>query len=166
MKYEIRKMTREDWMQVGDIYKQGIETGIATFQNEIPSFESWDNGHLKTGRFVAASCDKILGWIALSPTSSRPVYAGVVEVSIYIRKDARQMGIGKALMNSVIDFAEANNIWSLYSAIIRKNTASIALHKSCGFREIGIREKIARLSNGEWCDTVIMERRSKTVGIN
>ncbi len=164
--YEIREMKNKDLKQVINIYKEGIETGIATFQTEAPDFESWDKGHLKNGRFVACKENKILGWIAISPTSSRCVYSGVVEVSIYIEKDSRHNGIGNNLMNKIIDYAEKNNIWTLYSLIIIKNTASITLHKKCGFREVGTREKIAKLSNGEWCDTVIMEYRSKKVGID
>ena len=166
MEYKIINMQKEHWEQVKQIYWEGIETGIATFQTEIPSYEQWDNSHLKFGRFVACNEEKVLGWVALSSTSSRCVYSGVVEVSIYIEKDSRHNGIGNKLMNKIIDYAEKNNIWTLYSLIIIKNTASITLHKKCGFREVGTREKIAKLSNGEWCDTVIMEYRSKKVGID
>lgn len=165
-RYKIREMKNEDWEQVVNIYKEGIETGIATFQTEVPDYESWDKGHLKKGRFVACNGDTILGWIAMSPTSSRCVYSGVVEVSVYIGKNSRHNGIGEKLMTKLIEYTEENNIWSLYSAIIRKNVSSIELHKKCGFREVGIRERIAKLSNGEWSDTVIMEYRSKKVGID
>lgn len=166
MEYEIVEMKKEQWNQVRNIYMEGIQTGIATFQTAAPSFEDWDKGHLKICRFTAVSDGKVLGWIALSPTSSRPVYRGVVEVSIYIGKDFRGNGIGKALMNKVIKEAEKNGLWSLYSAIIRENKASIELHKKCGFREIGIRERIAKLQNGKWSDTVLMEYRSKVAGID
>lgn len=166
MDYEIINMTKEHWEQVREIYLEGIATGIATFQTEAPSFEEWDKGHLKVCRFIAYGNGQVLGWVTLSPTSSRPVYSGVSEVSIYIKKEFRKNGIGKALMETVIREAEKNGIWSLYSAIIRDNIGSIKLHKKCGFREIGIREKIAKLSNGKWSDTVLMEFRSKVIGIN
>lgn len=166
MNYEIISMNREHWTQVAEIYGEGIKTGIATLQTEIPSYEDWDKGHLKICRFVAVSDDKVLGWAALSPTSSRPVYSGVVEVSIYIAEDARGLGVGTALMNKIIESSEENNIWTIYSAIVRENKASIALHKKCGYRQVGIREKIAKLSSGKWSDTVIMERRSKIIGID
>lgn len=166
MKYEIINMDKKHWEQVKEIYCEGIDTGIATFQTEAPSYEQWNNSHLEIGRLVAYNDGKVLGWIALSPASSRCVYSGVVEVSIYIRKDFRGNGIGKALIKEAIKQAENNNIWSFYSAIIRENVPSIELHKNCGFREIGIREKIARLKNGKWSDTVLMEFRSKTVGID
>lgn len=166
MNYEIINMTREHWEDVRQIYIEGISTGIATFQREAPSFQEWDKGHLEACRFVAYNKGKVLGWVALSPTSSRCVYSGVAEVSIYIRKEFRGMGIGKALMEKAIKSAESNGIWSLYSAIIKDNIGSIQLHKKCGFREIGIREKIAKLSNGQWSDTVLMEYRSKVVGID
>lgn len=165
MGYKILEMKEEYWEQVVSIYGEGIQTGIATFQTELPAYEDWNKGHLKIGRFVACDGEKVLGWIALSPTSSRCVYSGVVEVSIYIGKDSRGMGIGTELMKKEIETTEENNIWSIYSAIIRENTASIHLHEKCGFRKVGIRERIAKLSNGKWSDTVIMERRSKIAGI-
>ena len=165
MEYKIINMQKEHWEQVKQIYWEGIETGIATFQTEIPSYEQWDNSHLKFGRFVACNEEKVLGWVALSSTSSRCVYSGVVEISLYIGKDFRGNGIGKALMREAIKQGEEKGIWSFYSAIIEENIASIELHKKCGFREIGTREKIAKLSNGKWSDTVLMEFRSKTVGI-
>lgn len=166
MEYKIINMQKEHWEQVKKIYCDGIETGIATFQSTVPSYEEWDSGHLKICRFVACKGEEILGWIALSPTSSRCVYSGVVEVSVYISKDVRGCGIGENLIKRLIEEAQENNIWSLYVSIIKDNTASIELHKKCGFREVGIREKIAKLRDGRWSDTVIMEFRSKTVGID
>lgn len=165
MDYSIREMKPEDWETVAKIYKEGIDTGKATFQAEIPSFEEWDKGHMKICRLVACDGNTILGWAVLSPTSSRCVYRGVAEVSIYIGEAYRGKGVGKNILTSLINVSEENGIWSLYSAIIRENSSSIALHKNCGFREIGIREKIAKMPNGIWHDTVLMERRSKVVGI-
>ncbi|KOF55631.1 MULTISPECIES: GNAT family N-acetyltransferase [Clostridium] len=165
MDYSIQEMKSENWEAVAKIYMEGINTGKATFQSELPSFEDWDKGHMKVCRLVAYDGKNVLGWAALSPTSSRCVYKGVAEVSIYIGGAYRGKGVGKSILSNLIKLSEKNGIWSLYSAIIRENSSSIALHKSCGFREIGIREKVAKMSNGIWHDTVLMEHRSKVVGI-
>lgn len=164
MDYRIEEMKESDWKQVSEIYLEGINTGIATFQNSIPTYEEWDNGHIKSCRLVAKSNDTILGFSTLSSTSSRCVYSGVAEVSIYIGASYRGLGIGYVLLNHLIKLSEENNFWTLQSGIIRENTPSIELHKKCGFREIGIREKIAKMNNGKWHDTVLMERRSTVVG--
>lgn len=166
MQYIIDEMEASDWEQVKEIYLEGIRTGLATFQTEAPVWENWDKGHLNSCRLVARSESSILGWVALSPTSSRSCYAGVVEVSIYISEKYKGQGVGTALLKEVIKQSEEEGIWTLYCSIIRENIASLALHKKCGFREIGIREKIAKMSNGAWHDTVLMERRSKITGIN
>ena len=165
MEYKIEAMRISDWEQVSDIYMEGIKTGLATFQTEAPTWKNWDKGHLAACRLVARSGEKVLGWAALSPTSSRSCYSGVVEVSIYIGEDYKGQGIGTALMTELILQSEENGIWTLYCAIIKENLASIAMHKKCGFREIGTREKIAKMSNGAWHDVVLMERRSKVVGV-
>ncbi|MFW2487821.1 N-acetyltransferase family protein [Clostridium chromiireducens] len=166
MNYTIEEMKKSDWEEVAKIYFEGINTGIATFQNSIPTFEEWDNGHVVSCRLVARSEEKVLGFAALSPTSSRAVYSGVAEVSIYIGENYRGLGIGQSLLLNLIRLSEENNFWTLQSGIIRENAASIELHKKCGFREIGIRENVAKMDNGVWHDTVLMERRSKIVGIN
>lgn len=166
MEYNIDEMKSTDWEQVKNIYLEGINTGIATFQTEAPVWENWDKGHLNTCRLVARSGNDIAGWVALSPTSSRCCYSGVVEVSIYIDEKYKKQGVGTALLKRVIEQSEENDIWSLYCSIIRENIASITLHKKCGFREIGIRENISKMSNGIWHDVVLMERRSKVVGIS
>lgn len=165
MNYSIEEMKASDWEEVSQIYLEGINTGIATFQNSVPSFEDWNNGHIKSCRLVAKSEGKVLGFAALSPTSSRPVYSGVAEVSIYIGENHRGLGIGHTLMTNIIKLSEENNFWTLQSGIIRENTASIELHKKCGFREIGIREKVAKMDNRIWHDTVLMERRSTVIGV-
>lgn len=165
MEYTIDVMKSCDWEEVRDIYLQGIKTGIATFQTEAPLWEDWDKGHLKVCRFVARSTEKVLGWGALSPTSSRECYKGVVEVSLYIGESYKGQGIGNALLMELVKKSEENGIWTLYASIIRENHASIAMHKKCGFREIGIREKIAKMGNGVWHDVVLVERRSKRIGI-
>jgi Sortase and related acyltransferases len=159
-------MKEEDWTTVSEIYLDGINTKIATFQSEVPSYDEWDKGHMKIARLVTYKEDNILGWAALSPTSSRCVYKGVAEVSIYIGKEYRNIGVGTLLLEKVIKASEENGIWTLQSGIIRENAGSIALHEKSGFRQIGIREKVAKMTNGIWHDVVLMERRSKIVGIN
>lgn len=166
MEYEIEEMRPSDWEQVKNIYLEGIKTGTATFQAGAPSWEDWDKGHLNVCRFVVRSGKGVLGWAALSPTSGRDCYRGVVEVSIYIGDDFQGQGIGTGPLRHMVRCSEENGIWSLYCAIIQENAASIAMHKKCGFREIGIKEKVAKMSNGVWHDVVLMERRSKTVGID
>lgn len=168
MEYKIEEMKSSDWEQVKNIYLEGIKTGIATFQTEcnIPTFETWNNDHINSCRLVARSENNILGWAALSPTSSRCVYSGVAEVSIYIGVKYKGQGIGTALLRNLIKLSEENGFWTLQSGIIKENTASISLHKKCGFREIGIREKIAKMNNGEWMDVILMEKRSDVVGID
>lgn len=165
MEFKLDEMKEKDWAQISEIYLIGIKTGIATFQTEAPSYEDWDKGHLKSCRLVARSGDTVLGWVALSPTSSRCVYRGVAEVSIYIDEKYRAQGIGKTLLTEVIKQSEEMGMWTLQSGIIRENAASISLHKSCGFREIGIREKVGQMSDGAWHDVVLMERRSKVAGV-
>ena len=165
MYYKIDKMRGSDWEQVSSIYLEGIKTGIATFQRDVPSFENWNNGHINSCRLVARLGSDILAWCALSPTSSRCVYDGVVEVSIYIRGAYRGQGIGKVLLAELVKLSERNGFWTLQSGIIKENTSSIKLHEKCGFRELGIREKVAKMGNGKWHDLVLMERRSKRVGI-
>lgn len=164
MEYKIEKMKDLDWDQVANIYLEGIKTGIATFQSEVPTYENWNNGHISSCRLVARFGDKVLGWAVLSPTSSRCVYEGVAEVSIYVGKKYKEQGIGKALLTNLIKESEDNGFWTLQSGIISDNVSSIALHKRCGFREVGIREKVAKMNNENWLDVVLMERRSATIG--
>lgn len=166
MNYVVREMKEEDWKAVSRIYLEGINTGKATFQTEIPSFEDWDKGHMKICRLVACSENDILGWAALSPTSSRCVYRGVAELSLYIGEAYRKLGVGTKLLEHLIKLSEEQGIWTLQSGIIGENEGSIALHKKCGFREIGIREKVGKMGDGVWHDVLLMEKRSKLVGID
>lgn len=166
MEYTIEEMKESDWEQVSNIYLNGIKTRIATFQTEAPAWEDWDKGHIKSCRFVAKHMDKVLGWAALSPVSSRCVYKGVAEVSIYIGEECKGQGVGTTLLAHLIKESEKNGFWTLQSGIIAKNDASIALHKKCGFREVGIRERVAKMNNKEWMDVMFMERRSKITGID
>ena len=166
MEYIIEKMMNADWKQVAKIYLEGINTGMATFQRSVPTFEDWNNSHISSCRLVVRLGENVLGWGVLSKTSSRCVYSGVAEVSIYIGEKYKAQGIGKDLLTQLIKVSEENGFWTLQSGIIKNNISSIALHKKCGFREIGIREKVAKMNNKNWLDVVLMERRSKIVGVD
>lgn len=163
MDYKVEEMRASDWTQVADIYMEGIMTKIATFQSTIPSWEEWNKGHCESCRLVARAGDTILGWAALSPYSSRCVYAGVAEVSIYIGKQYQGQRVGKALLEKLIEISEENGFWTLQSGIIKENISSLNLHKKCGFREVGYRERLGKMDNGKWHDVVLVERRSKIV---
>jgi L-amino acid N-acyltransferase YncA len=160
----IKPMGREHWPEVLRIYLEGIATGNATFEAEAPSWEKWDGSHLPNCRLIAQEESKILGWAALSPVSSRRVYAGVVEVSAYVAEAARGKGIGKSLLSALIESSEDCGLWTLQAGIFPENTASITLHKSLGFREVGRRERIGKMGDA-WRDVVLLERRSAKVGI-
>ena len=155
-------MTTDDWTTVADIYKQGIETQHATFQQEIPTWEEWDKGHLKTCRIVAVTDQEIAGWAALSPVSERRVYAGVAEVSIYVSGKFRGQKIGTKLLEHLITESETHHIWTLQAGIFPENIASLKMHEGLGFRQVGHREKIGKM-NGRWRDTILLERRSKII---
>lgn len=155
----IREMNINDWEQVSEIYLQGIEKGVATFNTKCPSYEEWDKEHISVCRFVYADGDKIAGWVAISPISSRCVYKGCVEMSVYIDNDYQGRGIGTALVKKLVCEAQKQGYWSIFSAVISINTASIALHKKCGFREIGYRERIAKDRFGNWQNTILFELR-------
>lgn len=160
----IEKMKREDWPDVRNIYQEGIDTGNATFQAKAPEWEEWNKNHLHDCRLVARVQGQVVGWVALSPVSGRCCYSGAAEVSLYVKASARGKGIGKALLQELIEQSEAAGIWTLQGCSFRENAASLALQKACGFREVGFRERIGRL-NGVWKDVVLMERRSKVAGI-
>lgn len=164
MDYKVEQMKTSDWKQVADIYTEGINTKIATFQSVAPDWEEWNKGHCESCRLVAKADDTILGWAALSPVSSRCVYSGVAEVSIYIGEKYQGYKVGTALLEKLIELSEENGYWTLQSGIIKENTKSLNLHKKCGFREIGYRERLGKMDNGKWHDVVLVERRSKLVG--
>lgn len=161
---EIRSMKFSDWQAVSKIYEEGIATGFATFETSVPNYESWDAAHMISCRLIATGNEKVLGWAALSPVSSRCVYGGVAEVSVYIAKDSRGKGVGQLLMKALIKESEAEGLWTIQSGIFPENEGSIELHKKAGFRYIGKRERVGKL-NGKWKDNLLFERRSKTVGI-
>jgi phosphinothricin acetyltransferase len=177
MEYSILPMLPDHWPVVREIYAQGIATGNATFETELPDWEKWDSSHRKDCRLVAVDeLDedkaehltplaefKVLGWAALSPVSSRRVYRGVAEVSVYVAAAARGRGVGKALLEALVQESEGNGLWSLQAGIFPENTASIELHKSCGFHKVGIRRRIGKLGD-RWRDVLLLERRSLKVG--
>ncbi len=164
MDYVIDQMNPGDWEQVRLIFREGIATGYTTFETDAPSCEKWDAGHLTIARLVARKGAKVLGWAALSPVSNRVAYRGVAELSVSVKEESRGQGIGRALLEALIEISERNEIWTLQAAIFPENTASVKLHLRCGFREVGRRERIGKL-NGTWRDTLLFERRSKTVGV-
>lgn len=157
-------MKTEDWPDVQRIYQEGIETGNATFETQVPEWEVWDGKTRPQPRLVARLNDQVVGWAALSSVSARAVYVGVCEVSVYVAAAARGQGVGKKLLQALIHASEELGIWMLQASIFPENQASIAIHEQCGFRIVGRREKIAQ-HRGRWRDTVLMERRSQLVGI-
>jgi phosphinothricin acetyltransferase len=155
-------MRPEDWPAVRAIYLEGIATGNATFERAAPEWEKWNAGHFPDPRLVARSAGNVFGWAALSAVSSRPVYAGVAEVIIYVAESARGRGVGRKLMAELIAASEAEGIWTLQAGIFPENVASIALHERAGFRRVGVRERLGQM-DGRWRDVVLMERRSSTI---
>jgi phosphinothricin acetyltransferase len=162
--FDIRAMRSDDWPAIRQIYSEGIATGNATFETEAPEWAKWDQGHLQDCRLVARDGQQILGWAALSPVSGRRVYSGVAEVSVYVAAEARGRGVGKLLLQSLVERSERYGIWTLQAGIFPENVPSIALHKSCGFREVGLRQKLGQ-RGGAWRDVLLLERRSLSVGI-
>jgi L-amino acid N-acyltransferase YncA len=155
----VRNMLIGDSQKVLEIYRMGLETRNATFETVVPSWQEWDSKHLRHSRFVSEDNDIIKGWAALSPFSSREVYKGVAELSIYVAHGFQGKKIGSALMERIIDSSEMNGIWTLVSSVFPENEATLKLHAKFGFREIGRRERIAKL-DGVWRDTILLEKRS------
>ena len=175
MDYSISPLLPQHWPAVRAIYAEGIATGNATFETDLPDWTKWDSGHRKDSRLVAVAersnnaesgpeSQAVLGWAALSPVSGRCVYGGVAEVSVYVAAAARGRGVGTALLRVLVKESEAQGIWTLQAGIFIENVASIALHKSCGFREVGTRHRLGKLGT-VWRDVALLERRSKVVGV-
>jgi phosphinothricin acetyltransferase len=160
MEVIFRQMIEADWSQVVEIYTQGINTGNATFETEIPDWDKWNSGHIQTCRIVAVNEIEIIGWAALVPVSTRKVYSGVAEVSIYISNEYQGINIGSKLLKQLIEESEKNGFWTLQAGIFPENKSSIKIHQNNGFRIVGYREKIGHMK-GVWRDTVLLERRSK-----
>ncbi len=158
----VRPLIKHDWGSVSEIYKEGIATGIATFETECPNWKQWNVKYLQCCRFVATIEDKVVGFAVLSPASKRKVYKGVAEVSVYVSEAFRGKHIGRKLLKVLINESEKVGLWTLQAGIFSENNTSINLHLKCGFRTIGVREKIGKL-NGKWHDNHFLERRSKIV---
>lgn len=165
MGWVIDKMHGTDWEQVRSIYLEGIAAGHATFETNAPAWEKWDADHLRGHRLVARQDEAVIGWAALSPVSGRRVYAGVAEVSIYVAERGRGRGVGRALLTALVEGSEEGGIWTLQAGVFPENVASVGLHLGCGFREVGRREKLGRMA-GVWRDVLLLERRSKVVGVS
>jgi len=159
---ELRPLRVDDWPAVSEIYWDGMRDGLATFETEVPAWDAWDAAHLPRHRLVADVLGDVVGWAALSPASTRRCYAGVVENSVYVARAARGLGIGRMLLDGLIAGAEADGIWAIQTSIFPENRASLALHERCGFRVVGVRERIAK-RDGVWRDTVFLERRSEVI---
>lgn len=163
---EIIPLVREHWKEVRRIHAEGIRTGLATFETEPASdWERWSEEHLENCRLAAILEGRVAGWAALSPVSDRCVYGGVAEVSIYIGTDVRGVGVGSKLMRHLIEESEVQGIWTLQAGVFPENEASIALHEKHGFRVVGRRERLGKLS-GRWQDVLLLERRSDRVGVD
>jgi L-amino acid N-acyltransferase YncA len=151
-------MRSGDWHSVAEIYAEGISTGDATFETEVPSWAEWDSSHRRDLRIVAERWGEVVGWAALAPVSRRPCYTGVAEESVYVAEQTRGEGVGSSLLRALVERAEQAGVWTIQTSIFPENVASIELHRRHGFRVVGIRERIAQL-RGVWRDTVLMERR-------
>ena len=165
--FALLPMQSVDYPSVSRIFTQGIETGNATYDTSAAVWEDWDAKHLMHSRWVVKSVgdDSVLGWAALSPVSSRIVFSGVAELSIYVDTDYLGKGMGNVLMEAVVASSEENGIWMLQSGIFPENQASIGMHEKFGFRLVGRRERIGKMANGIWRDIVLLERRSLIVGL-
>jgi len=165
----LRPLAESDWPAVARIYAEGILDGDATFESDVPGWEHFDETKVPAPRLVAQDADgAIEGWVAASAISTRAVYRGVIEHSVYVARTARGRGVGRALLLAFLEAAEQEGFWTVQSSIFVENTASLRLHRSCGFRVVGRRERIARAvvgpHAGRWRDTLLLERRSRTLG--
>ena len=158
----LRPLLETDWPAVAQIYAAGIASGNATFETETPAWSTWDSRHLDGHRLVAIQAGEVAGWAALAPYSQRECYAGVAEDSVYVARWARRLGVGAALLSRLVTDAELDGIWTVQAGIFPENEASLALHRRCAFRFVGVREAIGRL-DGRWRDVVLMERRSEVI---
>lgn len=161
--FALDEMSANDWPQVRAIYLEGIATGNTTFETSAPEWAAWDSAHFATCRLVARSGKDVAGWAALTRVSSRSVYAGVAEVSVYVAARARGRRIGQTLLAALVQASEQNGIWTMQSRIFPENAASVALHEKAGFRIVGRHERLGAM-NGRWRDVLLLERRSRVIG--
>jgi phosphinothricin acetyltransferase len=159
---EVRDLRPSDWLEVARIYREGIETGNATFETAVPSWKEWDAAHLAEHRLVAVRDEQVVGWIALVPVSPRDCYVGVAEVSAYVAEEVRGEGVGSALLTAMIDNSERAGIWTLQTGVFPENEGSLRLLQRFGFRVVGTRKRIGQL-HGVWRDVVLVERRSEVI---
>ena len=160
---EVVELRAEHWPDVARIYAEGIATGNATFESNVPDWERWHAGHLAEHRFVALVDGRVAGWVAVSHVSDRCAYDGVVENSIYVAAEARGNGVGRALLERLIESTERAGLWTIQTGIFPENEASIRLHERVGFETVGVRKRLGK-HNGVWRDVVLLERRSDKVG--
>jgi L-amino acid N-acyltransferase YncA len=163
----VESMTAQDWPAVARIYAAGIAGGNATFEHTVPSWEEWLAARLRESCLVAHDCGgDVIGWAALSPTSSRHVYRGVGAVSIYVDPHSAGRGVGTALLTELIAGSERAGLWTLEAGIFPENASSIALHERCGFRLVGVHRRVGQMQDGRWRDVLLYERRSQVVGLD
>jgi phosphinothricin acetyltransferase len=166
LRITVEKMTPQDWPVVREIYREGLDTGHASFEIAVPDWEKWDAKYLPEFRLVARmESGAVVGWAGLTRVSERRAYAGVAEVSVYVAAEARGRGAGEMLLRALIDVSERGGIWTLQSGVFPENTASLRLHLKCGFREVGRRERLGK-RDGVWRDSLLLERRSTVAGID
>jgi L-amino acid N-acyltransferase YncA len=158
----IVKLRPEHWPGVARVYAEGIATGNATFETDVPTWEAWDEAHLPEHRFVALRDGEVVGWVAASPVSDRCVYDGVVENSVYVAEEARGQGVGLSLLEQLAASTEAAGIWTIQTGIFPENDVSVRVHERAGFEVVGRRQRLGKL-NGEWRDVLLLERRSEVV---
>jgi L-amino acid N-acyltransferase YncA len=159
---ETRDLRPLDWPEVERIYAEGIATGLASFETESPTWERWDAAHTEI-RVVAELAGRVVGWCALSPVSDRCCYRGVAEESVYVAAWAQGKGVGRALLEEVVARSEAAGIWTLQAGIFPENSSSLRLHLGCGFRLVGVRDRLGE-ADSRWRDVLLLERRSEVVG--
>ena len=165
MNYQIEPLLKKDWLQVRSIYAESISTGVASFDTKPPNWRDWDSSRLSSCRFVAREGKIVFGWATLSPVSSTWGYVGVAEVSVHVRQEKQRQGIGSALLKALLAASEKEKYWTITAEIISENIASLNLHRNCGFREVGYREKLGH-RQGVWHDVILLERRSQKTGGN
>ena len=165
MEATILPLEVKDWPRVREIYEEGIATGHATFETQAPTWEEWDKNHIDACRLVAVDEGRVCGWAALWPASDRCVYGGVAEVSVYVSGEVRGRGIGTRLLEALVRASEENGFWTLQAGIFPENGSSVRIHEKCGFRVLGIRERLGKMGD-VWRDVLLMERRSSTNGFD